>query len=68
MIRNDANSVKQRCEELGFTHGTVLDTYSKAEWCGYSNARTKYWNGSKWIFGSCVDGNVSSVRCYQGIP
>lgn len=68
MIRNDANSVKQRCEELGYTHGTVLDTYTKAEWCGYSNARTKYWNGSKWILGSCVDGNVSSVRCYQGIP
>lgn len=68
LIRNDQASLNQRCRELGYTAGVALAFYTRAEWCGYSNARTKYWNGTKWILTSCIDGNIKQARCYEGIP
>ncbi len=68
LIRNDQASLNQRCRELGYTAGVALAFYTRAEWCGYSNARTKYWSGTKWILTSCSDGNIKQARCYQGIP
>ncbi len=68
LIRNDQASLNRRCKELGYTAGVALVFYTRAEWCGYSNARTKYWNGTAWVLTSCIDGNIKQARCYEGIP
>lgn len=64
LLNNDAASITHRCREVGYTTGTALSTFTAVEWCGtYSNARTRNWNGSAWVNGACVNGNVKQARC-----
>lgn len=65
LVNNDQASVNRRCQELGFVHGVVTSTFTSAEWCGtYSNAYTRRWDGTKWLLGKCVNGNVKQATCY----
>lgn len=64
LINNDPASINRRCVELGYSFGDARQFYTHAEWCHYSNARTKYWNGTKWVLTSCREGNVKQAVCF----
>jgi len=70
-------AVSKRCETLGYDFGFVdrqfgarNSTGSDAGWCGFSNARTAYWDertnrwdGTNHIGGSCINGAVARAKC-----
>jgi len=64
LLNNDQVSIDYRCKELGYKRGVANAVYTYAEWCYYSNARTKVWSGTAWQFVACRNGNVKSATCY----
>jgi hypothetical protein len=63
MINNDPASINRRCVELGYSFGDARQFFTQAEWCDYSNARTKYWNGTKWVLTTCRAKSVKQAVC-----
>ncbi|MEC9291497.1 MAG: hypothetical protein VX730_03760 [Pseudomonadota bacterium] len=64
MVYNDAISVNRRCQELGYAMGVPRDTFTHAQWCVYSNARTARWQQGAWVNMACQSSaSVEEARC-----
>ncbi|MFA7385534.1 MAG: hypothetical protein WCZ99_01150 [Candidatus Paceibacterota bacterium] len=72
LVYTDETSVNQRCKELGYEYGTVLETYPYSEWCYYCNAGMKKYitKDSKWKFLTSCEKNktVKKAKCCRQIP
>ena len=63
-------SISQRCRQLGYDFGFSERQFGEQRgdlgWCGFSNARTAYFDNNAWRTtpgGSCQHGSVRTARC-----